>query len=81
MNKKEKYTLMQWRGIRGMTKQQLAEKSGLTDTTIRKYENDVSSLRQAKYTSLENLAKALGVSVNDIYLSPSSEKPKYAMTI
>lgn len=81
MEKKEKYTLMQWRGIRGMTKRELAEKSGLTDTTIRKYENSVDELRKAKYSSLERLANALEVSVDDIFLSPDSEKPKYAVTV
>ncbi|MBU7455719.1 helix-turn-helix domain-containing protein [Leuconostoc fallax] len=74
-----KYTLSQWRGIRGMSQKRLSELTGITDTTIRGYEKDVHNLRKASYDNLELLAGALGISVNDIFLIPTSEKPNKLM--
>lgn len=74
---KEKMTLRQWRVMRGISIKQLASDAGVTDRTIYNYEHDINNLRNASYEVLEALAGALSVSVNDIFLSPTSEKPKY----
>ncbi|GEN48907.1 helix-turn-helix domain-containing protein [Ligilactobacillus pobuzihii] len=74
--KQEKFTLRQWRGIRGMSKTELSKRSKITDRTIALYEQDLSALRKAKYENLESLAEALNIRVDDIFLSPTSEKPK-----
>ncbi len=80
MNEKsEKFTLRQWRGIRDMRVNELATESGLTVKTINNYERDIDRLRGASYKNLEAIAKALGISVGDIFLSPDSEKPKYSV--
>ena len=77
MNEKsEKFKLRQWRGIRDMRVNELATESGLTVKTINNYERDIDRLRGASYKNLEAIAKALGISVGDIFLSPTSEKPK-----
>lgn len=73
MNEKsEKFTLRQWRGIRDMRVNELATESGLTVKTINNYERDIDRLRGASYKNLEAIAKALGISVGDIFLSPTS---------
>lgn len=77
MVKEEKFTLSQWRGIRGMSKADLSRETGITERTISSYESDVYSLRKANYDRLDELAKALHVSVNDIFLNPTSENPKF----
>lgn len=75
-NKKEKYTLKQLRGLNGLTKEELAKKSEVTSRTIYIYETDLTKMRNGKYATLEKIAKALGVRVGDIFLDPTSEKPK-----
>jgi len=75
--KSEKFTLRQWRGIRDMRVNELATESNLTVKTINNYERDIDRLRGASYKNLEAIAKALRISVDDIFLSPTSEKPKY----
>lgn len=51
-----------------MSQEQLAQAAGLSTRSIGFYEADVKNLRNAKYPTLENIAKALGVSVDDIFL-------------
>lgn len=51
-----------------MTQQQLAEKAGISSKSIGLYESDVNKLRKADYETIEKLAKALNVTVNDIFL-------------
>lgn len=68
-----KSTLKTLRTIRGMTQQQLSEKTGITTRTIQSYEQDVSNLRKAKFETLETIAKALDVSVDSIFLDDISE--------
>lgn len=75
--KQEKFTLRQWRGIRDMRVNELAAQTNLTVRTINNYERDIDRLRGASYKNLEAIAKALDISVDDIFLSPDSEKPKY----
>ncbi|MCH4175931.1 MAG: helix-turn-helix domain-containing protein [Streptococcaceae bacterium] len=76
IEKEEKYTLSQLRALNNLTKEELAKRSGVTSRTIISYEMDVKKLRNGKYSTLEKLAKALGVKVKDIFLDPVSEKPK-----
>lgn len=66
-------TLKTLRRFRGMTQEQLSGETGITPRTIQNYENDVTNLRKASYDKLESLAKALGVSVDDIFLDDVSE--------
>lgn len=76
IEKKEKYTLQQLRGLNGLTKEELSRKSNVTSRTISSYEMDIEKMRNGKYSTLEKLAQALGVRVADIFLDPDSEKPK-----
>lgn len=76
---KEKFTLRQWRVLKDMSIKELAGDTDLTPRTIYAYEHNVDKLRNAKYSTLERIAQALGVSVGDIFLSPTSEKPKYGV--
>lgn len=76
IEKKEKYTLQQLRGLNGLTKEELSRKSNVTSRTISSYETDIEKMRNGKYSTLEKLAQALGVRVADIFLDPDSEKPK-----
>lgn len=61
-----------------MTQKELAEKTGITERTIINYENSIEALRNAKYATVEKIANALGVTVDNIFLSSDSEKPKSA---
>lgn len=74
--KQAKFTLTQWRGIKCMTKRALSKKTGISENTILKYETSLQSLRHARYENLESISRALGIKVDDIFLSPTSEKPK-----
>lgn len=74
---KEKMTLRQWRAVQGISVKKLAEDAGISQRTLYSYEHNIDSLRNASYEVLESLADALSISVNDIFLSPSSEKPKF----
>lgn len=60
-----------------MSRAELSRKTGITEKTIFNYESSVNRLRKSSYDRLEKLANALKISVNDIYLDPKSEKPKY----
>lgn len=51
-----------------LTQEQLAAKTGVTARTIGKYESCVNNLRKAEYETIEKLAHALGVNVDDIFL-------------
>ncbi|HAP2843021.1 MULTISPECIES: helix-turn-helix transcriptional regulator [Enterococcus] len=61
-----------------MTQKELAKKTGITERTIINYENSIDALRNAKYSTVEKIATALGVTVDDIFLTSISEKPKSA---
>lgn len=71
-----KTTLYDLRRARRLTQKELAEKTGLTERTIITYEMDVTKFRKAKYETVENIAKVLGVGIDDIFLSSTSEFPK-----
>lgn len=59
-----------------LTQKDLALASGLSERTINTYESDIDNLRNARYKNVEKVANALGVSVDEIFLSTFSEKPK-----
>lgn len=60
-------TLKTLRRFRGMTQEELAKATGITSRTIMSYENDVEKLRKASYDTIDKLANALSVSVDDIF--------------
>lgn len=72
----KKLQLKQLRVLSNLSRDELAKKTGLTSRTIYSYEKDINNLRKANYETLEKLASALGVSVDNIFLSIDSEKPK-----
>lgn len=47
----EKFTLKQWRNIRGLTQEELAEQAGITARTIGNYEKDVK-IRMTERTAI-----------------------------
>ncbi|HEL2318662.1 TPA: helix-turn-helix transcriptional regulator [Streptococcus suis] len=61
------------RRFRNMTQEKLSAETGITARTIQNYESDISNLRKASYENLVSLAKALNVSVDDIFLDDVSE--------
>ena len=65
----QKYTLKQLRALKSMSRQQLADKVGVHYNTIMFYENDVNKLRQAEYETIEKIADALDVEINNIFLN------------
>ena len=71
-----KSTLYDLRRSRRMTQKELAEQTGLTERTTITYEMDIKKFRKAKYETVENIAKILGVSIDQIFLSDVSEIPK-----
>lgn len=66
-------TLKTLRRFRGMTQKELAKATGITSRTIMSYENDVEKLRKASYDTIDKLANALSVSVDDIFLDDVSK--------
>lgn len=66
-------TLKMLRRFRNITQTELSKETGITVRTIQNYETDVSNLRKASYEKLSLLAKALEVSVDDIFLDDISE--------
>lgn len=74
--KKNKASIYDLRREKRMTQKELAYKAGVTERMIILYESDINKLRNASYTNVKNIAKALGVTIDDIFLSCNSEKPK-----
>ena len=50
----------------GMTRSQLAEKSGVSPNSIKSYEYGVRDIEDASYRNLKKLADVLGVSVEEL---------------
>ncbi len=73
---KEKSTMYDLRRAKRMTQKNLADRTGITERTIVTYEMDVRNLRKASYENVEKIADALDVSIDQIFLSSDSEKPK-----
>jgi len=70
----EVLTLKQWRNIRGMNQEKLSAKSGVSLRSIVKYENSKDNLRNAKYSTIVKLCKALDISVENLFFESTSEK-------
>ena len=77
MNEQTVLTLRQWRALRGYSQSKLSEMTGITERTIINYEKDVSNLHNAKYSTVEKLAEALDIKVENIFLNGDSEEPDY----
>lgn len=77
MVKGEKYTIKQLRGLRGMTQAELARRVGVSETTIGEYETQEGRLERAKYTTIYNIAQALNVEVDNIFLDMTWIKSKF----
>ncbi|MDM7646658.1 helix-turn-helix transcriptional regulator [Leuconostoc falkenbergense] len=75
-----KQALFDIRMQKRLTQKDLALASGLSERTINTYESDIDNLRNARYKNVEKVANALGVSVDEIFLSTVSEKPKQNQT-
>lgn len=64
----KKYTLKQLRVLNDMSREELARTAQMHYNTILNYENSIEALRKASYETIETLASALKVSVDDIFL-------------
>ncbi|EJF01309.1 XRE family transcriptional regulator [Liquorilactobacillus mali] len=53
----------------------------ISTNTLKSYEDNIERLRSAKYSNLEKITSALKISVDDIFLSPNSEKPKMMTSV
>ncbi|UBH16367.1 helix-turn-helix domain-containing protein [Macrococcus armenti] len=71
--------LRNWRQLRGLTQEELSEKSGITSRSIKNYEKDVKNLHNAQYSTVKQLADALDIQVSQIFLEGDSEIPKFEM--
>lgn len=71
----KQFTLKQLRGLSGLSQKELASRVGVSDKTIQNYENGHAALSDAPYSRIKAIAKALDVSVDDIFLEHTSEKP------
>lgn len=60
-----KLSLLQWMGLRELNRTQLAEKSGVTLDTIRKFIDEPNTMNNANYSTLKKLAEALEIRVGD----------------
>ena len=72
MTNKKKYTLKQLRALNDMSREELSQLTKLHYNTILNYENNIKALRKASYDTIEMLASALNVSVDDIFLGNAS---------
>lgn len=72
----EKYTLKQWRNLRGLSQEDLARKVGVTSRTIANYEKDVEQFGNASYQIVQKIVDALDINLSVIFLGTTSEKPK-----
>lgn len=71
--------LMIYRKRAGLTKKELAERAGISVSTVTKYENDVSN---PDHEILSRMAIVLNVSVNKLMLGfndPSKDIPKESL--
>ena len=71
--------LMIYRKRAGLTKKELAERAGISVSTVTKYENDVSN---PDHEILSRMAIVLNVSVNKLILGfndPSKDMPKESL--
>lgn len=67
--------LEQWRKLRGLSQEELAEKAGVSARSIWNYENNPENLLSASYENVRKISLALDIRTNQIFLNESSEKP------
>lgn len=72
----EKYSLAQWRKLRGLSQEQLAVMAGVSARSIINYEGSEAALSNASYKTIQALADCLGIKISQIFLSKTSEKQK-----
>ena len=79
VNEKEKLklTIGQWRSLKGMSKAKLSRKSAVTERTIYRFEETQENVQNSNFKTLNKLALALDIKVDDIFLGNDSEKPKF----
>lgn len=65
-NKEYKSRLRKIREMKGMTRRQLEQISGVSQSGIASYENDEKDLESASFKTILKLAKALDVKIKDI---------------
>lgn len=70
-------TIGQWRSLKQMSKVELSRKSGVTEKTIYNYELSQKNVLNASFKTLNKLAQALNIKVDNIFLGDDSEKPKF----
>ena len=63
----EKLTLRQWRALRGLSQEQLAQMANVDSQTISDYETKEGRIESAQYITLYKIAKALSIEVQDIF--------------
>lgn len=63
----ESFKLEEIRKAKGYTRKELAEKSGVNETTIKFLEKGINNPNEAKLMTLVLLAKALKCKVRDFY--------------
>ncbi|NLI89766.1 MAG: helix-turn-helix transcriptional regulator [Epulopiscium sp.] len=63
-----KYSLKELRARKGVSQEELARLIGITARTVHNYESDIEKLRNTSYKNIENLARALEVEINEIFL-------------
>lgn len=71
----EKLTLGEWREIKGLSQQELANKAKISIKCILNYEKDLQKLRNASYSTVRQIAISLGIKTGQIFLGGTSEKP------
>ena len=72
----EKYSLAQWRKLRGMSQEQLAVMAGVSARSIINYEGSEKALSNASYKTVQALADCLGIKISQIFLGSVAEKQK-----
>ena len=72
LTNRKKYTLKQLRALNEMSRLELSQLTKMHYNTILNYENNIEALRKASYDTIEILASALNVSVDDIFLGNNS---------
>lgn len=72
----EKYSLSQWRKLRGLSQEQLAAMVGVSARSIINYEGSEVALSNASYKTVQALADCLGIKISQIFLEATSEKQK-----
>lgn len=64
----EQYTLKQLRNLADLSQEELGDKVGLSARTIGTYEKDIEKLKNIPFQKLKEIAEALDVSIDDIFL-------------